>query len=89
MAITDAEEVGLRHRHALVELGDALGDRNAERLRFDDGAELGAHRLLRLGGDHAQAVAERQAGADAAHDHVHGVRQLLGEALDAPLLEVG
>ena len=60
----DAEEVRLGHRHALVELARTASPiGSAERLALDDGAELGAHRLLRLVGDHAHAVVERQAGA--------------------------
>ena len=38
-----------------------------------------AHRLGRLACDDAQAVAERQAGLDAAHDDVDGVRKLVDE----------
>ena len=85
----DGEEIRLGDRHALVELADAVAERQPERLRLDDGAELGPHRLLRLVGDDAQAIAERQARAHAAHDDVHGVRQLVEKPVDAALLEVG
>src|SRR3954454_1323406 len=50
----DAEEVGLGDGHALVELDDRVADRDAERLRLDDGAELGLEGLLRLVRDDAQ-----------------------------------
>ncbi len=43
---------------------------------------------LRLACDDAQAIAERQAGADAAHDDVDGVRQLEDELVDAALPEI-
>ncbi len=39
-----------------------LGDGQAELLGFDDTAELGPDRLLRLGRDQPDAVVERQAG---------------------------
>src|SRR5215204_3075980 len=71
------------------QLRDRVGDRYPKRLRVDDRPELAAQRLLGLAGDHAHAVAERQPGLDAAHDHVDGVRKLLQEALDSAILEIG
>ena len=46
-------------------------------------------RLLRFRGDHLQAVDQRQAGLDAAHDHVDGVGEFVAELPQAALaLEV-
>src|SRR5829696_2468239 len=84
----DAEEVRLGDRHALEQLRHRVGDRYPKRLRVDDRPELAAQRLLGLAGDHAHAVAERQPGLDAAHDHVDGVRKLLQEGLDAAILKI-
>ena len=81
----DGEEVGLGRRHALRHLHAGLGDGDAERLRLDDLAEFGPHRLRRLVGDDSQRVAERQAGAHAAHDDVERGGQRVDEFLDAPL----
>ena len=53
MATTMREEARLGHRHALRQLGDRLGERNAERLGLDDRAEFAADRLGRLVGDDA------------------------------------
>ena len=44
-------------------------------------------RLRRFGGDHLQAVEQRQAGLDAAHDDVDGVRKSVEKLVLAPLLE--
>ena len=44
-------------------------------------------RLRRVGGDHLDRFEQRQAGLDAAHDHVDGVRQRLEEGLLAALLQ--
>ena len=44
-------------------------------------------RLRRLARDDAQAVAERQAGLDAAHDDVDGVGKVMQEVVLAPLLQ--
>ena len=87
IAIDDAEEIRLRHRHVLVELAAGLAQRHADRLGFDDGAEFGLHRLRRLGRDHLQAVEQRQAGLDAAHDDVDGVGEGVEEFRLAPLLQ--
>ena len=47
----DAEEIGFRQRHALVELGAGLAERHADGLRLDDRLEFAAHRLRRFDGD--------------------------------------
>src|SRR5829696_6607650 len=73
IAITCRRSSPRRPRHALEQLRDRVGDRYPKRLRVDDRPELAAQRLLGLAGDHAHAVAERQPGLDAAHDHVDGV----------------
>ena len=52
-----ASATGMRSKS----FADRVADRDAERLRLDDRPELAAQRLLGLGGDHAHAVAERQA----------------------------
>ena len=59
----DGEEIRLGDRHPLDRACRRVAEREPERLRLDDGAELGPQRLLRLVGDDAQAVAERQARA--------------------------
>ena len=56
-----------------IELGAGLADRHADRLRLDDRAELAAHRLRRFAGDDLEAVEQRQARLDAAHDDVDGI----------------
>ena len=83
----DAEEVGFRQRHALVELGAGFADRHADGLRLDDRPEFALDRLLRVERDDLQAVEQRQAGLDAAHDHVDAVREMVEEFLFAALLE--
>ena len=45
------------------------------------------HRLLRLVRDDAQAIAERQARLDAAHDDVDGVGEIVQELVLPPLLQ--
>src|SRR5262245_55598054 len=69
----DAEEIALRQRDALVELGAGLAYRNADGLRLDDGAEFALDRLRRIVGDDPDAFKQRQPGLDAAHDDVHGI----------------
>jgi hypothetical protein len=83
----DAEEVRFRERDTLVELRAGLADRHADRLGVDNCAELALERLGRVGRDDAQAVEERQAGLDAAHDNVDGIRKGRDEFVLAPLLE--
>ena len=68
----------------LSHLVDRFGERQTHRLRFHDHAEFAAHRLGGLVGDDAQAVAERQARLDAAHDDVDRVGKFRDEFLDAP-----
>ena len=85
----DDEEVGLRHRHPLEQLARrASPSGHAQRLGLDDvrGTRTATGSSASCDDD-AEAVAERHAGADAAHDHVHGVRQLLDELLDAALAQ--
>src|SRR5262249_27848843 len=74
-------------RHALVEPEAGLAERHADGLRFDDLAEFALHRLRGVAGDDLEAVAERQACLDAAHDHVDRVGEPLNELPLAPLLE--
>ena len=81
----DGEEVRLRHGHAVVHLLQSRRDGDAGRLALDDAGELAAHRLRRFLGDDVDAVVERQARLDAAHDDVDGVRQLVEEGLHALL----
>ena len=83
----DAEEVRLGERHALVELEASFAERQADGLRLDDAAEFAAHGLLGVGGDHLEIVEQRQAGLDAAHDHVDGVGKDVEKARFPPLLE--
>ena len=74
----DGEEIGLGQRHALIELHHRLVHRNAHRHRFHDEAEFAANRLVRLVGDDGDAVAERQAGLDAADDDVDRGGEFVG-----------
>jgi len=75
----DAEEIRFGERHALIELGGGLAQRNSHRRGFGDGAEFALHRLLGFGRDDTDAIADRQPRLDAAHDHVDRVRQFLEE----------
>src|SRR3954447_21403393 len=83
----DAEEVGFGQRHALVKLGAGLADRHADGLCLDDRLEFAFDRLLRVERNDLETVEQRQAGFDAAHDHVDAVREIVEEFLFAALLE--
>ena len=87
IAMTMPKKFASGHRDALVELAAGLAERDADRLRLDDRAELALDRLGRVGGDDAQAVEQRQTGLDAAHDDVDGIGKCLQELGLAPLLE--
>ena len=69
-------------RHSLVHLLKGLIEGHAEPEAFDQAAEFGGEGLGALAADHPQAVVDRQAGFDAAHDDVCGVGKFLGELLD-------
>ena len=85
----DAEEIGFRKRHAFIEFAAGLTQRHADGLRVENGAEFGFQRLRRFGRDHLQAVKQRQAGLDAAHDDVDGVREGIEKLRFAALLQIG
>ena len=76
MAMTMAKKFASASGMRSGSRADRLGERHAERLVLDDLLELRRDRLLRLRGDDLQAVDQRQAGLDAAHDHVDGVREI-------------
>ena len=46
----------------LVQLGAGLPERDADRLRFDDGAKLAFYRLGRVIGDDAETFQDREPG---------------------------
>ena len=76
MKITMPKKLASATRHALVKLDAGVAEGHADSLALDDGAEFTFHRLLRVGDDNIQAVHQRQAGFDAAHDDIDGVREM-------------
>src|SRR5204862_2379683 len=81
------EEVGFGQRHPFVQLVAGLAERHADGLRLDDGPKLALRRLGRLQRDDLQAIEQRQAGLDAAHDDVDGIGKRVEELVLAALLE--
>ena len=78
----DGEEAQLRRRHALVHLAPAPGRGSGPRRGSRPGAGTRAPSGLgRLAGDDLEAVVDRQARLDAAHDDVDGVGEVAGELL--------
>ena len=66
----------------------ASGIDNPDLLRLDDPPELGLDRFLRFDGDQPDAVIERKAGFDGAHDHVERIGEFVEKRLDpAPAAE--
>ncbi len=71
-----------------IELEAGFADRHADGLRLDDGLRNSLRTgSCGVGGDQLEAVEQRQAGLDAAHDDVDGVREIVEEFRLAPLLE--
>ena len=71
----------MRSHHAI----EAFGQRHADALLLDDVAELLGDRRRAFARDDAEALVERQARLDAAHDDVDGVGEFVDELLLAAL----